>query len=295
MPHSYTRFNLGIGSLAALGVAIHNALLTAGWTIEFANGDAIGTGSASNPAWTKTPANAASGGVVIYRMPISGAFTRWYVRFELFWNAVASPNFVSMSLQTGLGVNAGALVSPGSLTGCINPSGSVSNFSNDAFVIANENLFLVALAGNAATSTTIYGCERARDVNQIVQDDIASYQLMGGSLSLTPGFTSDSCLRRSALEGQRIASPLIYTTPLTSPISTITTLNIPDGTKGYPLGPQISSGGLGGTLRGFHLWHTNDTIPNAVVGVLIDGAAKNYFWSGSFSTLSNVRFAFPQQ
>src|SRR5690606_38531163 len=74
----------------------------AGWTLEYADSDAIG-GSVdpSTPAWDKTPATNTNAGIAVYRMPANGHTTQWFVRVRPGWGGAANrPHMRGMQLGT---------------------------------------------------------------------------------------------------------------------------------------------------------------------------------------------------
>lgn len=158
----------GVGSNTVLEVMprMHTMFLAAGWTIEYADTDAIGAGSAATPAWDKTPAANAVAGVVVYRMPANGFTTQWYVRIEAFWSS--SANGWAWRLQAGAGHSAGTI-----------SNGITSNISviavntTDAFEWAasvSEDGFAYVPYGSSANS--MYAVERARLPDGSVTDEL---------------------------------------------------------------------------------------------------------------------------
>src|SRR5690606_34209291 len=69
----------------AAAAALHDALVAAGWSVEYLDADAIGSGSEEAPAWDKNFSSSSSVGVAVYRMPVNGSLTRWYVKPEFGW------------------------------------------------------------------------------------------------------------------------------------------------------------------------------------------------------------------
>jgi hypothetical protein len=66
---------------------LHALLVAAGWTVEFINSDAIGTGTSGSPAWDKTPAVSTSCGIAIYSMPLNDHSRAWFVKLEPGWGS----------------------------------------------------------------------------------------------------------------------------------------------------------------------------------------------------------------
>src|SRR5690606_17965770 len=65
---------------------LQELLLDAGWTLEYADSDAIGSSlDPSTPAWDKTPATNTDAGVAVYRMPANDHATQWFVRLRPGW------------------------------------------------------------------------------------------------------------------------------------------------------------------------------------------------------------------
>jgi hypothetical protein len=79
---------------------LHAVMIAAGWTLEYADADAIGTGTALAPAWDKAWASSQDVGIAVYRMPANGSLVRWYARLR--------PRFGSVALgRNGFGVQVG--------------------------------------------------------------------------------------------------------------------------------------------------------------------------------------------
>jgi hypothetical protein len=79
---------------------LHAVMITAGWSLEYADADAIGAGTALAPAWDKAFASNQNVGIAVYRMPANGSLVQWYVRLR--------PRFGTVALgRNGFGVQIG--------------------------------------------------------------------------------------------------------------------------------------------------------------------------------------------
>lgn len=272
-------------TVQTLATQLHTNLLGAGWTIEYANADAIGTGSAATPAWTKTPATATSAGLVVYRMPAQASLNRWFVQIEFRWTTATTQ--IGMGIVSAQGVNAG--------TGVLTLPGTVfSVFNNNAvttpeyFIVAYEHGFLFASLNTNTASPFVIGCERRRNLGGNVGDDFVGYFICitaGLGMAATVGGQSRT---RSWANGEYVAAELMNlgstgALSTTSPNAT-ETLNNPTGSVGYPLGFFTKSGGLGAGFRLVQLWAVPDVTVGATQNVEVDGTTRSYIIPANANT-----------
>ena len=169
---------------------IHELLLGAGWTIEYADADAIGTGSAGEPAWDKTPAVNTDAGVAVYRMPASSHATRWFVRVRPGWAAsTARPHM--RGLQVGVTHDGSGTLTGGNAEQT--PPVTLSQTNNRAWRMnASEDGFFY-YAGIGSTTEVVAYVERIRLLDESVQDEVIAlnrYALPRGDfVSATAGVT----------------------------------------------------------------------------------------------------------
>lgn len=283
-----TRYATGILTHQSLGTLLHSGLTGQGWTIQFANADAIGSGTASNPNWNKAPVAAASAGLVIYQMPAFGVLTRWFVSIELVWRA-SGANARNYRITVGTGQVGGVLTNPGTT---YHPNdGGYDLGSGDCWLSFWEHGFLIGLNDSTNNYYHYSGLERRRDFFGNVQDDCVMYVLNGNPGSIGMGLVSNTCdnIVRNISTGERTLQPLgvILGQSSNNPIvaRSITTFNQPSGNVGFPMGFYTTSGGLGGTLRLAQLWWAGDSISLSPQDVFVDGATRQY-WGTSTSPFS---------
>lgn len=150
---------------------LQELLLDAGWTLEYADSDAIG-GSAdpSTPAWDKTPAANTDAGVAVYRMPANDHATQWFVRLRPGWAANANrPHMRGVTIGTTHDGSGGISGAGSELA----PNTSTSQTDNRQVLIAcSEDGFALLLPGPAAVNVIV---ERARrsDTGAITDDILA--------------------------------------------------------------------------------------------------------------------------
>ena len=298
-----TRYTTGFGSIQTLGTAIHAALILQGWTIEYANADAIGTGSASNPAWTKTPPNAAitSAGIVVYRMPSFSVLNRWYLQIEFFWAAnVNNCFFTRFTTAQGVNSGTGVLVSAGTTYGTSFNQNNGPNSNGESWLGAWEHGILLSVSSLGGINNGITGFERRRGFDGNVQDDCVSYLCLGAGATGIGfgGSNSSDNMVRSWTVGERTAEPLALLLGQSSSAAgasrAITTFNQPSGNTGYPMGFYTTSGGLGGTVRLMQLWWLTDSNNLSSQDVYVDGANRQYFGASTTITPNGQRLLLAQ-
>lgn len=145
---------------------LHDLLLAAGWSIEFADSDAIGGGSSGTPAWDKTATNNSDAGIAVYRMPANGHATQWYVRVRPGWaGATSRANMRGITVGTnhdGTGGVSGTEATPGNAT---------TATDNRAWQLATSEDGLIFT--NGSQSNSVFFCvERARLPDGTVTDDV---------------------------------------------------------------------------------------------------------------------------
>jgi hypothetical protein len=159
---------------------LQELLFAAGWTIEYADSDAIGTGSSSVPAWDKTPANNTDAGIAVYRMPLNDHTTRWYVRMRPGWGSATTVPFVR-GMQLGLTHEAGAVSGAGTEMAPTQPTtvkdtACAVSVSEDGFLFVNGH----------STNTPVTMVERTRTLDGTVQDDVLAWNKGTNSAAAFP-------------------------------------------------------------------------------------------------------------
>lgn len=158
---------------------LHSLLIAAGWTLEYADADAIGTGTAENPAWDKEYASASLAGRAVYRMPANGTLPRWYVRIEPGWGT-SSTRVAASRFALGTGHDGS-----GTLTGITyegTPSSPAATTSSAAVqMAASEDGFFVGWM--IVTIPVFLLVERLRDADDALYEEMLAFQNTGSAAS----------------------------------------------------------------------------------------------------------------
>lgn len=167
--YSRTAAASGSSDVDDIGVAIHDALIAAGWSIVYADSDAIGGGSSSDPAWDKTPATNVLAGTVVYQMPLNDHTTQWFLKFSLGWGT--STARVSMRDVTIGDTHDGS--------GGVSGGGTISVSATTASTYGSEFGISASEDGLAFFCTVPQGpklfIERLRAWDETVTDDVVAY------------------------------------------------------------------------------------------------------------------------
>ncbi|RJF74898.1 hypothetical protein D3875_02575 [Deinococcus cavernae] len=268
---------------------LHTVLILAGWELVYADADAIGTGTAANPAWSKAPTTGAAAGLVIYRMPaMSGFATRWCVEIKPMWATSATLQKVQFRLGTDATAG-GVLSSPGSTieAGSGNNSGGNNTSSTEWYVAAYEHGLLVALPGAAGAVGYLGAIERRRRLDDTILDDLTAFLCSSNASGVafgasSNGWSSGSTRTRLAQGGEIDAANWVVMK--TGANAVPSTLNRMDGATGIPAGPFSVSGGMAGFPRLFMLVAPNDAPPNVDVTRFVDGSNHAYLPATSLSS-----------
>lgn len=281
--------------------ALVNVCKAQGWTVEYADSNAIGTGSASDPRFdTVAYSSGASIGIIVLKMPLNGLSTEWRIRIEVKWGTVSGGYVLLMA--TGTGQSGGVLTNPGT-TISVGGATSSSQINSEYYIAAHKNEFLLALP---ATFAIQFG--RFRTLSGVSLDDI---QIMATGMSTTfvSGFPAPAnglnplagiCMTRNVSQGEYPASrALVWGHSASSGNYTaVTTLTDFGGNYGYPLGPFSMGNGPGGFTRLMAYFPTGD-IPAALQNftVTVDGADRLFFVPTGVGALglSGARWAFAKE
>lgn len=160
---------------------LQELLLDAGWTLEYADADAIGAGSSGSPAWDKTPAVNVDAGVAVYRMPANGHDTQWFVRLRPGWAANTNrPHMRGVTLGTthdGSGgiSGAGSELAPSAATAVTD--------NRQVLIAASEDGFALLLPATSAAVNVIVERARRSDTGAIT-DDVLALNTFSGAASV---------------------------------------------------------------------------------------------------------------
>lgn len=274
-------FAVSSGTDAALvriwATKLHELLLDAGWSIEYADSDAIGGGSSGSPAWDKTPTTNTSAGNAVYRMPANDHATRWYVRIQPGWGSSTSASRHFMTLRAGTGH------SSGTLSGVVSTEISTGNVLTNGKDLAwqmgvSEDGFMIA----QASGTNLYAqiVERLRLADG-VSDDLFLWSSAGPAatiVSASSGTVSDANPRAMGA------------VTLSGPGSDAASLTGRDGSELCIVGPYP----LGGTPlaqppRLAVIVQATDVSASAYREMQIDGGSKTYQAAASTGPGSSMR------
>lgn len=278
------QFNAALGrnsTVQNMMTQLHTTLIAAGWEIVHANADAIGTGTASNPAWTKTPAVSASAGIVTYRMPlVSGYPTRWVAQIEAAWTTATAITWgvrVTWATDSSSGGVLTGAGTPHLATAAVS-SASTNQTSTEWYIIADEHNVLIAL--HAAGSGWLYSGGRRRRLDGTILDDLSTYAtiaLTGSPASISVGGVTGAvqgiAMSRTATSESTAQRWVVFAD---SAGGVPYTLNRMDGATGIPQGPINVSGGTAGMPRLFAFLPSNDAVAGVDSSLYVDGATRAY-------------------
>lgn len=257
MTIAYNRVTTG-RTLQQMGVDIDTVLKGAGWTLEYANADAITGGTAAIPGWGKTFASTVSGGIVVYKMPVTTLATRWLVEIELFWNITLNIFVARVRTATAVSV-AGVLTNPGTQIG---PSGTATNNTGECIVGASEHGFAIGQALGLATGYALC-VERKRNLAGVQIDDIVVHGLSTNTASNGLFTATGGCVNRNLAGGENGSVDYLLVRKTISgggsySASEPTSLAGAGALRGIAMGPLIASGGLGGMSGHLLFFPIND-------------------------------------
>ncbi|WP_104990851.1 hypothetical protein [Deinococcus sp. NW-56] len=287
MPVAFSPANGRTSTIQNMFTQLHATLLAAGWTLVFADADAIGAGTAENPAWNKAPAVNTNAGRVIYQMPaVAGFPTRWCVELAVSWG---SSNTTMQNVAMRLGTEAGG---DGTLTGAgTTHRANVNNAAGNAtstewYVNAYEHGLLLAL--HIINGGFLLALERRRRLDGTVIDDATAYGCVVGGGNIGAVGTQSAVQQgvaqtRSVSAGEYNAQS--WAVFATGGGSAVFTLNRMDGATGIPQGPFNVSGGTAGLPRLFVFLPPNDCTAGVDSTLYADGANRAYHVAVSTSVL----------
>jgi hypothetical protein len=256
---------------------LHALLIAAGWTIEYANADAIGGGSAGTPAWDKTPAVSTSCGIAIYSMPLNDHSRSWFVKLEPGWGSNVASG-LSMKITVGTGESAGTLTGAGNEFEYLGTT--TTQTGNEVIMAASEDGFAYHHVGTTANAIRWFSVERLREFDGTVTADLG---VLGAAATGT--FPDQAphygCVAYRASDGYeyamngwmalaRVTNYASFAGP-----ATITTTSA-DGETGTPIGPVNTSARAWGIPRLVLIVGQLDALASTDHPVLVDGGTKLY-------------------
>lgn len=275
-------------TVQAVATRLHDMLIDAGWTLEWADSDAIGGGSSSDPAWDKTYSSGALAGTVVYRMPANGHTTRWFVKFTLGWGSAADRVAVRFA-QCGTGHDGtGGITGGGSGITIAAGSGSTRDLGHLHSV--SEDGFAIWWDGNS-TSAALLAIERLRLADGTVTDDMLIHAKTNNA--------SSSFNRRtySANTGEDTVSDAIVLGRINdsgtfTTITAVSSLATGDGTATAVVGPYMTRGDiLSSPPRHWCLIPFGDAAAGTTISVVVDGTEKPHQLSASSMSTGYVAIA----
>lgn len=169
--HTNVTAAAGSATLTAFMTKFHAEAILAGWSIEYADADAIGTGSAGTPAWDKTPATSTDGGIAVYQMPANGFTTEWFVRVRPGWAlATLRPHMRGLTIGTTHDGSGGVTGGASELVP------AVGGNNTDALqyqLSISEDGFALVIGGNDGRPVVIAERARRSDTGVVTDDMIA--------------------------------------------------------------------------------------------------------------------------
>lgn len=244
---------------------LHDLLIAADWTIEYADSDAIGSGSGSDPAWDKAPEVNADAGIVVYRMPANGHATQWYVRLRPGWAAATARPHMR-------GIQVGTSHASGTLSGSVSTEAvaAVSTTATDALAwqMATSEDGLFFLTASASAAPVVY-LERLRNEGDTTVDDVAFGNTFGaGQHRLV-----------SAASGQMLDTPpaILARNDVPSIVAQADSVIGRNSVDVVAIGPYFRAGyPLWGIPRLWFQAVAADSSPDAYRTRTVDGGAKAY-------------------
>ncbi|WP_295818040.1 hypothetical protein [uncultured Deinococcus sp.] len=284
MPVAFSAAQSRVSTPANVMSQLHTTLLAAGWELVYADADAIGTGTASSPAWSKAYASGASIGLAVYRMPaIAGFATRWCVELNPTYGTAAGVWYMKSRTATD-STGAGVLTSPGSVLSNSTSSSTSTSTSTEWYVNAYEHGFAIGV--HVTGSGWLWGIERRRTLAGVILDDLVYYACGQSASTVTlngvvsTGYNGATNIR---VAGAGEQTPQRWVVFADSSGTTPFTLNRMDGTSTLPQGPFNVTGGTAGFPRLFSFYPANDASNAIDLTVTVDGANHIYAVSSAMT------------
>lgn len=286
--YSFVSAATNASTIQAVMTKLHAMLVVKGWTIEYADSDAIGGGTGSTPAWDKTPAVNTDAGVVVYRMPANDHATEWYVKIIPMWGSAAVDRLAIRFLQAGTGHSGGTLTGGGS--GITLAASTATNISNAAHHVAvSEDGFAVLWDGVGNTPFALV--ERVRAADGTVTDAVLAMFRING--------TGANFRRASytAAAGEDLVSDTIFLgrvsdSGIMSGLNVVVSLASADGSASPIVGPYLARESmLAAPPRLLNFIAPLDNSLGNTIQQYVDGGAKVYQTGLTSHTIGHVAIA----
>lgn len=180
----YTTGAAGSSVPATFMVGLHTVMLAAGWTVEFIDADAIGTGTSGAPAWDKAYPVNVSIGVAVYRMPANGSLARWFVRLEPMWGLGVLRQRINVHVGSAHD-GSGNVSNPASAIPEIETTAPSSNQTDGPWwaSASEDHLFLYCPGNTTISNFNGAGAfvERVRDASGTVQEPVVAFAKGNGA------------------------------------------------------------------------------------------------------------------
>lgn len=254
---------------------LQELLLDAGWTLEYADSDAIGMSvDPTEPAWDKSPVINTDAGVAVYRMPANGHDTEWFVRLRPGW--AANTNRPHMrGVQVGTTHDGSGNVSGGSAEAA--PTTSTSQTDNRQILMAvSEDGFFFILPVSSGTAVSVLVERARRSDTGVATDDLLVLNTFSGAAA---------AIARAGVGEVHSVAPIVLGqfTSGASPAAFGSGVSLQnyDGSHVPVVGPFW--------VRGFPFFHPRlaflvnpgDHVVNTDRDLFIDGAARTYRAAGT--------------
>jgi len=263
--------NTDASTVQAVMTKLHTMLLSKGWTIEYADASAVGSGSSGSPAWDTTPASNTDAGTVVYQMPANDHDTPWYIKITAKWGSAPADDWCFTFAQAGTGHSSGTLSGGGSGVTRSVSNGDVTSLGHE-MAVSEDGLFIL-LDGSTSSSVFLL-IERVRDADGTVSDEVfIMVKNNTSSASIAWAFYS-------AATGEDTTSDIAVIGRVVSNWTTLSgagSLLSADGASSALVGPYPTRrANLGAPPRLACLVSTYDASLDSNIQLNVDGGAKTY-------------------
>jgi hypothetical protein len=271
-----------------------------GWAVDYANSNAIGTGSAGSPKFdTVAYASGASVGIMILKMPLGSLSTQWLVKIEVAWGTSAGAWLLKVTTATsqsgGVLTGAGSMITMG--------SASAAAISVEYWVGVHANEFVISLP-----NTWLIAVGRKRTLAGSYLDDIGLMSFASSS-SFAAGYPAPVsmtlvmgglCLVRNIAQGEYTSVRALSWGHVGGGTGYISADTMTDNSAayGYPVAPFWMGNGPGGFPRTFAIFCLNDMpAPLNHFAVTVDGADRLFFVPATYAgmLIGNAKWAFAKE
>jgi hypothetical protein len=281
--YTFTGSGTNSSTVQAIMPVVHTELVAAGWTIEWANSSAIGSGTSSDPAWDTTPATNTDNGRVVYRMPSPNP---WYVMLVPHYTTVTDRWL--MRFQMGLAHDGSGTITSGGAY--IQPATTALNVDTSWSLTVSEDFLTLALfLGSGAGWNFII--ERPRDQHGAVLAGLTG--MWHRSSATTPTYVShllpDGSVLHEVTNGNGSFNA-IGAVAGTGVVAWSSTRFATGGSKdaagqiAYPCGPYFPGSGGMWLPRSMLLFAPDDFVNGGTIPVEVDGAVRDYIFPNISAT-----------